>query len=828
MNDLRFALRMFAKSPGFTAIVVFTLALGIGANTAIFSVINTTFLRALPYADPDELVHVSETSKQWDDMSVSYPNFLDWQAAQTSFSALAIYRTDGQKLETPVSTERVNVGYVSGEFFRAVGIHVTQGRDLAPADDVAAAAPVVWISHDVWLRQFAGAADAVGRTTILDGRNVSIAGILPSAFRFHRGIDVIVPLAPYAGAMFMLNRENHNGTSVIGRLKPGVTIETARAEMKGIAERLAKEYPSANAGAGINLKPLRDRIAGWARNNLVLLSAAVGMVLLIACVNVANMLLARAGARDREMAIRASLGATRRDLLRQLLLESLLLAFVGGALGLLVGAWGYDFARSQLVPWELRNLIEQSGGGLDGRVLAFAAGVALLTGIGFGFAPAWQLSHINPNDALKNTRRLVRTVFGRFHLGDLLVVAQVALALILLVGSGLMIRSLQRLSGVASGLSPERVLTLRVTAPPMEQYQRNPYGHVRFHEEVLAAVQQLPEVESAAFGSSLPFSWNTSSSWVFRTDRPAPAASDYPSANSHVVTLDYFRTMGIPLLRGRTFDGHEPQPTVPPGGLAGMETLVEIYKDIVIDAVISQRFADLLWKGEDPVGKQFQMGKPEMKLPRFRVIGLAGNTTQNGLDQEAPPEFYVTLRQFPAPMDQFLVVRSRIDPAALTAAVRGAIKRVAPRETVFDVKLMAQRIDETVAGRRFNMNLFVFFGGVALLLSAIGIYGVLAFNVSRRTRETGIRMALGAQRRDIILATLAHGFALVLPGTLLGLAGAWAGSRLLQSQLYAISGTDPLAFLAGGLLLLLIAFVACALPARRAASVDPTQALRAE
>ncbi len=826
MNDLRFALRLFAKSPGFTAAIVFTLALGIGANTTIFSIVNTTFLRALPYAEPDRLVHVSESSKQWDDMSVSYPNFLDWQAAQNVFAALAIYRTDGQKLETPAGTERVNVGYVSGEFFPAVGVHVAQGRDLAPADDVAGAAPVAWIGHALWQRQFAGADDLVGRTVLLDGQAVAVAGILPESFRFHRGMDVIVPLAPYAEQMFMRQRENHNGTAVLGRLKPGITVEAARAQMTAIGSRLAREYPTANAGLGVAVKPLRERFAGWARTNLLLLSGAVGMVLLIACVNVANMLLARAGSRHREMAIRTSLGATRGALLRQMLAESLLLALAGGGLGVLLGLWGYEFAQ-ELVPWELRGIMS-GGSGLDVRVLVFAAGIVLLTGLGFGFAPAWQLSHANPNDALKNTQRVVRTLLGRFHLRDLLVVAQVALALMLLIGAGLMIRSLWQLAQVPSGLAPERVLTLRVTTPPMEQYRRDPFGHVTFHERIVETMQRLPEVEAAAFGSSLPFSWNTSSSWIFRTDRPAPAPGDFPSANSHVITPDYFRAMGIPLLRGHGFDGHEPQPVMPPDGLVSQETLVGIYKNLEVQCVISQRFADLLWRGEDPLGKQFQMGAPEMHLPRFRVIGVAGNTTQNGLDQVAPSEFYVALRQFPAPMDQYLVVRSRLDPAALLPSVRAAIKSVAPHETVFDVKVMAQRITETVAGRRFNMGLSICFGAVALLLSAIGVYGVLAFNVSRRTRETGIRMALGAQRRDILGDTFRHGFALVIPGTALGLAGAWAGSRLLQNQLFAVSGTDLPAYLTGSLLLLATAFAACFIPARRAASVNPTEALRAE
>ena len=827
IRDLRFALRQFAKAAGFTAVVVFTLALGIGANTTIFSIVNTTFLQALPYPESDRLMHVSESSQQWEDNSVSYPNFLDWQSAQDVFSSLAIYRTDGQKLATPAAVERVNVGYVSGDFFPAVGVHVSQGRDLTTADDATGAAPVLWLSHALWQRQFGGAADLIGTNVLLDGQPVSIAGILPAAFRFHRDMDLIVPLAPYAEQMFMRQRENHNGTAVLGRLKAGVTLAAARAQMATIGERLARDYPTANAGVGISVMPLRDRFAGWARTNLLLLSAAVGMVLLIACVNVANMLLARAGVRDREMAIRTSLGATRGDLLRQLLAESLLLALAGGALGLLLGVWGYEFAREELVPWELRSLMAGSSG-LDLRVLTFAGGMVLLTGLGFGFAPAWQLSHTNPNDALKSTRRSVRTVFGRFHLGDLLVVAQVGLALMLLIGAGLMIRSLWRLSLVPSGLAPDRVLTLRVTTPPMEQYRHDPFGHVAFHEQMVEAVQRLPEVEAAAFGSSLPFSWNTSSTWVFRTDRPAPAPGTFFSANSHVITPDYFRALGIPLRSGRGFDGHEPQPAMPADGVVSQESIVQIYKDFEVQCVISERMADLLWRGEDPVGKLFQMGAPEMHMPRFHVIGIVGNTTQNGLDQEPPPEFYATLRQFPAPMYQHLVIRSRLDPAALLPSVRAALKSAAPRETVYDVKVMSQRIAETVAGRRFNMGLFIGFGVVALLLSAIGVYGVLAFNVSRRTRETGIRMALGAQRRDILTDTFRHGLALVIPGIALGLAGAWAGARLLQNQLFAVSGTDLVAYLAGGLLLLLVALAACFLPARRAASINPTEALRAE
>ncbi|HWA26977.1 MAG TPA: ABC transporter permease [Lacunisphaera sp.] len=824
LSDLRLAFRQFTKAPLFTLVVVLTLALGIGANTAIFSIVNTTFLRALPYAEPDRLMSVSESNRQWENMSVSYPNFLDWQAGQDVFSSLALFRTDGTKLMTPDGAERVHVAYVTGEFFPVLGLHCALGRDLEPDDDRVGAAPVTWLTHALWQRSFGGKAYLVGRTVVLDGQAVTVAGILPADFRFHRDVDLFVPLAPCAERMFMLQRENHNGTFGLGRLKPGVTVEAAQAQMKAIADRLAAQYPQACAGISTRVSPLRERFAGQARNSLLLLSGAVGMILLIACVNVANMLLARAGAREREMAIRSSLGATRADLFRQLLAESLLFAAAGGLLGLLLAAWVYQFAQ-QLVPWEMR-LISPVSGSFDFRVLGFSAAVAIATGLGFGLAPAWQLSHTNPNDALKNTRRTITTIFGQFHLSDLLVVAQVALAFTLLVGAGLMVHSMVELSRVSPGIIPARLLTLRVSPPAMEDYRRDPLGYVQFHEKVLAAVQREAGVESAAFGSSLPFTWNTSSSQIFRTDRPPPAPGEFPTANSHVVTPDYFRTMGIPLLRGHGFDGREPQPAMT--AILSQETIVELYRNLEIQCVVSQRMAELLWPGEEALGKQFQMGAPAMQLPRFRVVGIVGNTTQDGLDRGVPPEFYATIRQFPAPMYLHLVVRTRLEPAALVASLRSAIKAVAPHEPVFDVRVMSDRIAETVSDRRFNMGLFVYFGGVALMLAAIGLYGVLAFNVSQRTREFGVRLALGANPRRLLLQVARQGLVLAAIGAALGLVMAFAVTQLMARFLYGVSPFDAVTFAAVPLVLGLVALLACWLPARRATKVNPMEALRAE
>jgi predicted permease len=465
MNDLRYAFRRLHASPGFTIVVILTLALGIGAITSVFSIVNATFLRPLPYAEPDRLMLLSERSSQ-DELGVSYPNFLDWHAQQDAFSGLAIYHPESAKLATADGTELISTCLVSGDFFPVLGLRAAQGRDLSVADDQVGAAPVAWVAHDAWQKYFAGDPELVGRTIVLDGQTVTVAGILPAGFRFHRSIDLYRPLAPYAKQLFMTMRESHNDSYVLGRLKPKVTQEQARAQMSSITQRLRSEYPKENAGIDAQLVPLRERLAGPARTQLFLLLGAVGVVLLITCLNVANMLLSRSFTREREMAIRTALGASRLQLVRQLLVESLLLAIAGGSVGALVGLWATRSLR-QLVPWEMQPLADLDRG-MDSRVLVFVAAATLLTGIGFGLAPAWRLSHANPNDALKNMQRTVRTWLGRLRLGDMLVVVQMALALMLLVGAGLLIRSLHRVLQVPPGIRPERVLTLQVS-PPVAQ-----------------------------------------------------------------------------------------------------------------------------------------------------------------------------------------------------------------------------------------------------------------------------------------------------------------------------------------------------------------------
>ena len=826
MNNFRLALRLLRKTPAFTALVIFTLALGIGSNTAIFSLVNGTCFRALPYPHADQLVHLGERSSQDSDMGVSYPNFVDWRAAQDVFSGLAIYRTDGAKLKTTDTAEQVTIAEVSQDFFTVVGVHAAIGRDLRPEDDRVGAAPVAWLTHAAWKRFFQAQPDLVGKTVMLNDVATTVVGILPEEYRFHRYADAYVPMEPIVDRQFMRERGNHNGTAVIGRLKPGVAIETARAQLTAIGQRLERQYPQENAGVGVTMIPLRQRLQGDATTGLYLLLGAVGMVLLIACVNVANMLLARSFSRSREMAIRTALGATRKDLFRQLLTESLLLALGGGILGVLAGRVGYEFV-ARLAPWEMRQLMEGTNG-FDAGVWLFVAGVTLVTGVAFGLAPAWQLSHANPNDALKNTRPAVHTLFGRFHLSDVLVFVQVALAVMLLVGAGLLIRSLQRLTSVPTGLQPERVLTLRIATPPAAAMTNDPAAFIRHHETVLERIQQLGEIQSAAFASALPYTWDTSSNTFFRSDRPLPLPGKFPNTNLHVITREYFQTVGIPLVRGALFDGHEPRAPVPEGAPFTMAELPKIYANFVVSAVISRKMADQFWADEDPIGKTFQIGLPEMNLPRMKVIGVVGNTTQIGAEHGDQVEYYTLLSQWPAAISLHLVVRTQQDPSGVVASLRRGIHEIVQDEPIFDVELMSTRIANFASDRRFSMGLFVFFAATALLLAAVGIYGVLACLVGQRTREIGIRVALGAQRSDVLRTVIGRGLMAAVPGVAFGLAGAWVGSRWLQSQLFGITGADLPAYAASGLLLLVAALLACVLPARRAAAVNPVEALRAE
>ncbi|MFT3869424.1 MAG: ABC transporter permease [Nibricoccus sp.] len=825
-SALRLAFRQFAKTPGFTVIAVLTLALGIGANTAFFSVINNALLRPLPYPNQERIVYINEYSNGGE-MSVSYPNFQDWQRQQDTFAALAFhFGTQGVKLKTTERSERVSCMLITSEFFSALGVQPALGRLPNSHDDNPGTAPSVWLTDGAWQRYFASAKGIVGQAVQIDGRDVVVAGILPAKFRFVTRADIYMPVGPFASENLLTMRASHSNSFAIGLLKPGVSLATAQGQMSVIAQRLQREYPTENGGIDIRLALFREHIASGSRTNLLLLCGAVGTVLLIACVNIANMLLARSFTRTKEMAIRTALGATRGQLIRQLLTESLMLAFAGGLLGTVVGLWGYGLVE-RLVPWQVQPLLDASDG-IDLRVLAFTIGVTLLTGVGFGLAPACHLSQANPNDALKQTVAVVHTRWGSWRLRDLLVGVQVALALVLLVGASLLIRSFQHVLDVNPGIRPDHVLSLQVTAPPMEKFQKEPNIFVTFYEQAIDSVSSLPGVESCAIGSNLPFTWGNSSIMFYLDGQPVPESSKFPSASYRSVSKDFFQTLGIPLLQGKIFDGSEPTTQFPPGITVTPENLGVIFKGVVLQAVVSRSMADKYWPGENAVGKRFTLGFPGMGLPAAEVIGIVGDVTRNGLERGPTPEFYVSYRQFVNPGFSHLVLKTKTDPAGMTHSVRNALAKAFPDQPIYDVRVMNDRMEERISGRKFNLRLFVFFAGTALLLALIGLYGVLAFVVGQRTREIGIRMALGARQSDVLRDILRRGLFLVVPGLLFGSIGAWAASQFLQNQLYSITRNDATSYAISAGLLTLAAILACLLPARRATRVNPVVALRAE
>jgi len=824
---LRNALRQIRSAPGFSIVVVLTLALGIGANVAIFSVINATFLKGLPYPHAERLVEVMEQSSRYSDMSVSYPNFKDWHLQQQAFSALAIFHDEGRTLTLPDSVERVSVGMVSTDFFSVLGTVPAQGRAMRAQDDQEGAALVAWVTHDLWQRKLGGASSVVGRTIRLGEQSVEVAGILPPEFRFLRKVDVVMPIAPMVQQAFMDSRDNHNNAFVVGRLKPGVTQNMGASDLGLIARRLEEQYPGSNKSVGVKVRSLREATSSDARSQVFLLFSAVALVLLIACVNVANMQLARSFGREKEMAIRAAIGASRWQLIQQLFIENLLLSGAGALIGTFVGSWGFRMVRS-LVPWQIQNLVSTDAG-MDWRILAFVTAIAVVTGIGFGFAPAWRLSHADPHAALKSSTSVVRGWFGRWRIGDLLVTAQVALALMLVIGAGLVIRSFDKLLQVDPGFRPERVLTLEVPAAPASLYQRDPNAISTYVENALDAARGVTEVDSCAMVSSLPFTSNVSKMMFYRDDIAVPPSEQTSAASYHAITADYFRTMGIPLLVGRGLSGHEAQPKAPPGFEFNMANIIKLYNGFEMDGVVSKRMADRFWPGENPVGQHFRLGRPDMEFGIVRIVGVVGNTTQEGLDQDTAEEFYLSSKQFPLLGSMHLVTRSRTsDASRLIGPLRAALRPVTYGNPIQDIKLLRERVEGSTGDRTFKTGLLAFFAGTALFLALVGIYGVLSSNVGRRFREMGIRFALGAQRASVLGSVLGRSLILVGLGSVIGLWGAWELTRLIRSQLFGITATDPFTFTISTVVLLAATFPACLLPAIRAARVSPTVALRQE
>ncbi len=796
-QDLRFGFRMLAKSPGFTAVAVLTLALGIGANTAIFSVVNAVLLRPLDYSDPDQLYVLWGHHPQIGREVASLPDFVDWREQNQSFEDLAAMSRRSMNLTGRGEAERVIGARVSASLFPLLRVETIRGRAFSPEEDRPGAERVAILSHGLWQRRFGSDPAFVGETITLDGESYAVIGVAPPEFQFPGRVEVWIPLAMEVDP----TERRGDFLLVLGRLKPGVTQEQAQAEMTTIAQRLEQQYPNSNTKWGIEIVSLHEQVVGNIRPALLVLLGAVGFVLLIACANVANLLLARAAAREKEIAVRAALGAGRGRLVRQLLTESLLVAIIGGALGLLLALWGIDILLA-LNPDDVPRL---SGVGVDGWVLGFTLGISLLTGILFGLVPAVQISRPDLHESLKEGGR---TSGGslRHRTRHILVVAEVALALVLLIGAGLMIRSFDRLQRVSPGFNPENLLTMRISLPPAKYPERQ---HVlNFFDQLLERVRSLPGVQSASTIDN-PYIGGGGNYLSFIVEgQPTPPLDQVVDAQVRSVTPGFHRMLGVPLLRGRSLTGQDG-----PGNR--------------LVCVINETMARRYFPDRDPLGQRVAFDGPDGQ-PRWReIVGVVGDVRQGGLDAEPYPEILLPEAQRTIPAIT-LMVRTANDPHTLAGAVRGEVQAMDPDQPVYAVRTMDDIMKASVAQRRFNMLLLGSFAAVALLLAAVGIYGVISYSVSRRTHELGIRMALGAQPRDIFKLVVGQGMVLVVIGVGIGLAASFGLTRFLSSLLFEVSTTDPATFAGVSLLLAAVALLACYIPARRATRVDPLVALRYE
>ena len=796
-QDVRYAARTLLKNPGFTTVAIVTLALGVGANTAIFSVVNTVMLRPLRYSQPERLVRIWESNPEggWPQFAASHPNFLDWRTQQTRLARIAAFGSVSLSMTSSDSAEIVRGVSATSDFLPLLGITPALGRNFSPEEDRPGGPSVVLVTDGFWQRRFAASPAALRQTIALNGTNYSVIGVLPPSFDWGPNVDVLVPLAPDPAR----NRGDHR-ISVIGRLKDGVTIEEAHADLARIAAALAVQFPDSNRGWTVRLASFYDwLIPEETRASLLILLGAVGLVLLIACGNVANLLLARGAVRQKELSIRVALGAERWRILRQLLTESLLLALLAGAAGLALGV-----ATAQVLvafgPDSVPRLEEVS---FDLNVLGFAVALSLVAALVIGLVPALQVSGPRPADTLRDATRGTSGGIGRQRLRSALAVAEVALSVALLIGAGLLLRSFARLQEVETGFDVARLMTLRTTLP-RTTYPTSDHNRA-FYERLLAETAQQPGMAGVAISSGPPLAGGNTSTSVVLLHRQ-PAAGEQPSADWRLVSPGYFATMGIGL-QGRDFSAADRADTPPV-------------------AIISDAMARRYWPHEDPIGKTVVL-RSFGERPHT-VIGVARDVRSDGLDTEPPPMVYGSAVAYSGWNPMNVVWRASTDPASFVPAIREIVRRIDPGVPIYDVRSLTELVTDSFGPRRFNMYLLGVFAGVALLLAAVGLFGVMAYLVTQRTREIGVRLALGADRGDIFRLILGRGIVLASAGAAIGVGCAFWLTRLMTSLLYSVSATDPGTFVAVPILLVLVAILACYVPARRAMKVDPVTALRAE
>ena len=823
LQDVRYGLRMMLKRPGFTAAAIISLALGIGATTTIFSVVNAVLLRSLPYGDAERLVVLWETNTQQiaaamkiqDHSLVAPANFTDWAQQSGSFEGMAAARTLSYNWTGGERPERVVGASVTPNIFSVLGVRPLHGRAFLPADAEPGRERVVILSQGLWERRFGRDTNALGKVLTLNNESYSVVGVMPQETQYPEGAELWtlarggVPeppggaapsgAAPNAAAPNPAALRTNHYLTVVARLKPGATLAGAQSELNTVSARLQQEYPDANKGIGARAVPMQEEVVGNVRPALLILLGVVGFVLLIACANVANLLLARSISRQRELTLRTALGASRSRIVRQLMTESLLLGLIGGAVGLFLAYWGVSLLVA-LSPADLPRVKEVS---VDGQALFWTVSLSLLAGVLAGLAPALQTSRPDPGEVLKEGGRGVNGGVRHQRMRGLLVVAEVALTLLLLTGAGLLLKSFMRLQKVDPGFDARNVLTMRVALPGYRYSGDEKFA--RFGSELLERVRNVPGVEAAAMTTALPLS-QVESAMSFRVDGKAgPPPGSEPIANWRSVSPDYFRALGVPLLRGRAFTEQEG-------------------KDAPGVVIINESLARNAFPGEEALGQRLVIG---MEPKPREVVGVVRDVRHTALKEEPKPEMYVPFQQAPRAVFT-LVTRTTVDPASLTSSVTSAVQTVDKDQPVYNVKTMEMFRSESIAQSRFNTYALSIFAAIALVMAAVGIYGVMAFSVTQRTNELGIRIALGAQPDDILRLVIRQGMILALVGIVIGFAASLALTRVMNSLLYGVGATDLITFVTVSAALALIALAASYLPARRATRINPMVAIRYE